>query len=429
MPSAPLRGDALRARFDALDRHLVEHRALWRPRPFAEGLPAWGTDHPDVADWLRAQPPDAVARLDSADGVWLPDDAPRTLRRWHDEAAALAEVGAWPVDPRVAAALDGRPALRVGAGARKWAQVARFCGCCLPADPRASTVLDWCGGKAHLGRTLGLLSDRDVTVVELNEGLRPRALQLAERLDVALTFAHLDARADAARLHLSTSSSVVALHACGGLTNALIAGVRAHPVADLALAPCCFHLQHGPGDALRPLSRRGQQAQLTLDHATLRLATVEEVHATDRQRARRRREDAWRLGLDLLLRAGSGEDRYRPLGPIAPDTLALPFAQFCRTAADEHQLPLPPDWSHEEAERAGERRAADARALSTVRALFRRALELWLVLDRALALDEAGYRVGVATFCDRSITPRNLLIRGVAAGAKHDEMPPEAAPA
>ena len=49
-------------------------------------------------------------------------------------------------------------------------------------------------------------------------------------------------------------------------------------------------------------------------------------------------------------------------------------------------------------------------ALDLVRHRFRRVLELWLVLDRAQYLLEAGYRVGVGTFCARELSPRNLLI-------------------
>ncbi|MNG29795.1 hypothetical protein D3C84_1152830 [compost metagenome] len=50
------------------------------------------------------------------------------------------------------------------------------------------------------------------------------------------------------------------------------------------------------------------------------------------------------------------------------------------------------------------------RNLELLRNLFRRPLELWLVLDRALFLEEQGYRVRPGLFCDYPLTPRNLLI-------------------
>ncbi len=50
------------------------------------------------------------------------------------------------------------------------------------------------------------------------------------------------------------------------------------------------------------------------------------------------------------------------------------------------------------------------RNLELVRGLFRRPLELWLLLDRALFLEEQGYQVRLGTFCAHELTPRNLLL-------------------
>jgi len=45
-----------------------------------------------------------------------------------------------------------------------------------------------------------------------------------------------------------------------------------------------------------------------------------------------------------------------------------------------------------------------------VRGLFRRPLEMWLVLDRALFLQENGYQAQVGRFCETALTPRNLMV-------------------
>lgn len=45
-----------------------------------------------------------------------------------------------------------------------------------------------------------------------------------------------------------------------------------------------------------------------------------------------------------------------------------------------------------------------------VRHVFRRAIEVWLVLDRALYLQQHGYQVSIKTFCEKQLTPRNILI-------------------
>ena len=49
--------------------------------------------------------------------------------------------------------------------------------------------------------------------------------------------------------------------------------------------------------------------------------------------------------------------------------------------------------------------------LDAVRHLFRRPLELFLVLDRAVFLQEQGYAVKLFAFCDYQQTPRNLCLQ------------------
>ena len=50
-----------------------------------------------------------------------------------------------------------------------------------------------------------------------------------------------------------------------------------------------------------------------------------------------------------------------------------------------------------------------------VRGVFRRGIELWVDLDRACYLAEAGWRVQLGTFCSRALTPRNLAITALTA--------------
>ena len=58
----------------------------------------------------------------------------------------------------------------------------------------------------------------------------------------------------------------------------------------------------------------------------------------------------------------------------------------------------------------GEHSFVKYQQIELVRMLFRRALELWLVLDRAMFLEENGYRCDIFEFCESSVSPRNLMI-------------------
>ena len=77
---------------------------------------------------------------------------------------------------------------------------------------------------------------------------------------------------------------------------------------------------------------------------------------------------------------------------------------------DPFGSPAPGDEDWPALEHTGWQRLAEVRNLELVRGLFRRPLELWLLLDRALLLEEQGYRVRLGTFCPSQLTPRNLLL-------------------
>ncbi|MCX7126951.1 MAG: methyltransferase, partial [Aeromonas sp.] len=84
-------------------------------------------------------------------------------------------------------------------------------------------------------------------------------------------------------------------------------------------------------------------------------------------------------------------------------------------AAERKGIVLPAELDYPPLLAQGERRFGGVARMELVRHLFRRPLEIWLALDRALFLQEQGYRVEVGEFCAKPMTPRNILIRAVRA--------------
>src|SRR5690606_15759287 len=211
-----------------------------------------------------------------------------------------------------------------------------------------------------------------------------------------------------AEAQLCPEHSPVALHACGGLHVRLLQLASHKGCAHLAVAPCCYN--RIASDHYQPLSNAARQSQLALSRDDLALPLSETVSAGARVRRPRDPSMGCRLAFDLLQRELRGRDEYLPTPSLPSHWLDKPFAQYCRDLAELRQLPAPAerDWSALEA--AGWQRLAEVRNLELVRNLFRRPLELWLVLDRALFLAENGYRVRVGQFCEYRLTPRNLLL-------------------
>jgi hypothetical protein len=213
--------------------------------------------------------------------------------------------------------------------------------------------------------------------------------------------------ADAALL-LEDQHTPVALHACGDLHVRLIRLASAAGCKQLAIAPCCYN--RTSLGRYSPISSAAERSDLQLSLDDLGLPMSETVTAGARVRRQRDISMARRLGFDLLQRQLRGVDEYLPTPSLASAWLEKPFAEYCQHLADHKELSTigAQDWPALEA--AGWQRLAQVRNLELVRGLFRRPLELWLVLDRALFLQEQDYTVRLGTFCETSLTPRNILL-------------------
>lgn len=397
---------------------LAEGAWLWRPRPFTTQSPPWAEQAPELAAFCLGLDEAQVHALE--EGAPLPDGAPPLLRGWVGRLAALT---ALPTLEAAGGGVDELPAREAWmVPRRKLEQVSRFVGAV--TDPgwheggvRPRAVLDWCGGKGHLGRTLGQRVGVPVVVLEREAGYAKEALSLSRRVGVELNFVAGDAMGEAARAlvaELPKDALVVGLHACGALGERMLT-LSTEAGATIAHSPCCLHKVPGLKEgAWRPMSKAAGAAlarhELTLDHSAMRLATSDEVVARPALRVQRLRENTYRLALDLLLQEASGRPGYTPLGTLPAELLRGGFRDFAVGAAAHLGLSLPP-FDPELALARGAARARASRRLGLVRSLFRRAIEVLVALDRAAYLTEHGYDVDTVHFAPRAVTPRNILIR------------------
>ncbi len=390
MKPGKLSEEALARRFHRLGALLDAHAGLWRPAPFHVPRPAWCAAHADYAAHLLALV-DAEAASLAGDNAALVDLAGRFL----PELLQLHELTALPrlQEPHE---VPEESASRHMPG-RKRAQIGAFAA---GVGPVARPVLEWCAGKGHLGRHLARRWGVPVISLEWDGALCADGERLAG--GVGQTFVQADALA-AASAGLLTGRHALALHACGDLHLALLRGAVAQAAPALDLAPCCYYRIATP-DYL-PLNA---DANLRLSRDELHLAVTETVTAGTRERRERDRAQAWKLAF-LEWRAARGVARDKTFKPAPAAWMADGFAAWIeRLAAREGFASDEADWPAWEA--AGWRRLAEVRRLELARLAFRRPLEIWLALDRALFLARHGYRVRLAEFCGRELTPRNILI-------------------
>ena len=395
-----LTGETLLARFTALDAFLIEHQALWKPRPFTHLSLPWETAYPELASWLRGRSLEDAELVHNHPADLIDAPAP-----FASLAALSAELSAVGELPEHALETPGHR-LNVDVPGRKWQQIEAFASR-LSFASQPTHWLDWCSGKGHLGRRL-LGTGQQLTCIEYDPALVASGQALSQRHHLHALHVEQDVLAADAASVISAQHTPVALHACGDLHVRLMQLASAAGCQQMAIAPCCYNrIDRSEYQALSCASMRSA-LQLSLEDLALPMS--ETVTAGARVRRQRDTSMARRLAFDLLQRQVRGVDEYLPTPSLPSAWLEKTFADYCRDLAALKELSTigTPNWQALEA--AGWQRLAEVRNLELLRGLFRRPLELWLNLDRAIFLAEQGYVVRLGTFCDAPLTPRNFML-------------------
>lgn len=395
-----LTGEDLLARFTALDAFLIEHQALWKPRPFTHLSLPWETAYPELASWLRGRSLEDAERAHNHPADLI--DAPEPFASLAALSIELSAVGELPEH---ALETPGHR-LNVDVPGRKWQQIEAFASR-LSFASQPTHWLDWCSGKGHLGRRL-LGTGQQLTCVEYDPALVASGQALSQRHHLHALHVEQDVLAADAASVISAQHTPVALHACGDLHVRLMQLASAAGCQQMAIAPCCYN--RIDRSEYQALSCAGMRSALQLSLEDLALPMSETVTAGARVRRQRDTSMARRLAFDLLQRQVRGVDEYLPTPSLPSAWLEKTFADYCRDLAALKELSTigTPNWQALEA--AGWQRLAEVRNLELLRGLFRRPLELWLNLDRAIFLAEQGYVVRLGTFCDAPLTPRNFML-------------------
>ncbi len=379
--------------YAALDEMLMRHAPLWRALPFREARPAWCEEWPELAAHLLALENIEVDALAADNGALI-----REMARFLPELAELAGLIALPrVEKDVLPSLGAHFSWEIPG--RKVEQIRAFAAALGPVN---HPVLEWCGGKGHLGRLLGASWGVAVATLERDGALCADGGRLARRAGVGQVFWQQDALGSTA-LAQAAGHHAVALHACGDLHLALVRGARAAGLAALDVAPCCYY--RTTEEPVVVLAGSGFRPQ----REDLRLAVRDTVTASGREVRLRRQEMAWKSAFVHWRSIVSGED-YRTFKPVPDAWLKGRFEDFCRLLAEREHLVAPGSADLARLEALAWQRGREVERLTLLRLAFRRPLETWLALDRALCLAGQGYEVRVAEFCPRHITPRNILI-------------------
>ncbi len=359
-------------------------------------------------DWMTFLLACDDARLDAIetdglDASW-PDDTPKGLLSLVERArtvCAMPAIGASPPGPE-------RTALRRRETPRKRAQVDAFAGVLLPLAAGASRVVDVGSGHGHLTREIAERVERPVIGLERDAALTARARLLSTSHANAPVFAQTDVLLDG--LQLTEKDCVIGLHACGELGDKMVESV-ARTGASLALVGCCLQKQsalsrvplcdaHVHGDKLT-LPRH----LLGLSNLTARDLGVEATRAENLAGRERR------LALHRLLSREVPSLRHgAELDGLNRRAAHRDMTSLVTHAFAVRGLSAPSPACVEEAAAWAHVYHARIRRLAIPRALLARALEVFVLADRARHLSERGYVVTIGCLFPPDVSARNLVL-------------------
>ena len=391
---------SLNARFSELSALLLQTEAYWRPVAFHQPQLPWMAKHSQLVQKLLALSEQQVEHL-ASDHLALTDYLGQDIQA-AKPLLQLSQLDSFThkslpaVNPRFYAGMPGR----------KWQQVNAFAACIEPDD---LPLLEWCAGKSYLGFYLNHLQGNKVAALEWNKDLVEQANQRALRSHCDLCSYQVDVLSPQAEAYLVAKQQVVALHACGELHEQLLKLSVRKKVRQLYLAPCCYHKRSE--SLYQPLSQQAARYSLALNKSELHTAVMETVTAGATVQRQRKQLQIMRLAFDCLQRDLTNSTQFLDLPSLPAHWARASLRDFCLHCAELKQLSIPAtiDWQHYW--QRAEQRFKQVSAMDLVRFLFRRPLEVWLALDRALLLQEQGYQVELATFCPSHVTPRNILIK------------------
>ncbi|USH01533.1 SAM-dependent methyltransferase [Grimontia kaedaensis] len=394
--------NVLTERFTQLDALLSLHKAFWQGVPFdCLDLP-WRKSHPELCEWLDSQ---SLQELET----WKanPTALAKVLNEWLPEADAFVSLSAITQQETEDVSCDSH--WSTGVPGRKWSQVSTFTAA-VPGG-EGERWLEWCAGKGFLGRILAVTKKANVTSLEWQQALCEDGQAYAAQHQLPMQFVQGDAFAKESQQLVEACDHAVALHACGDLHVTLLRHAVVAKPSSVSVSPCCYHLIQDKH--YQPLSSLAKASTLLLSKHDLKLPLQETVTAGQTVRNKRFVEVSFRLGFDALQRSLSESDKYLPVPNVQKSLLNEGFEAFCYWAAEQKSIILPEGICFDDFLLIGETRFHTVEKMETVRTLFRRPLEIWLVLDRALYLTENGYHTDISTFCSRELTPRNLLIHAI----------------
>ena len=282
-------------------------------------------------------------------------------------------------------------------------------------------VVDIGGGVGHLARILAHYYQIPTTSIDQNldfQTIGNHRLQKFRKLSGACEVNFINATLDLEdKTHIlsqeiNCKSFLLGLHTCGALANTLIHSAKKFNSSALFNFGCCYYRMNPKTDLWQSdFYQNNQFPKLNLYGLTLATRS----HAEDDRSTfdTKIRVKMYRNALHLFLLEKYNNKHETDVGECPIQTYWRPFSHYVSMKLNE--LNIQHDYTERDFEdfysRADIQRTLRAIVLcNLIRWQLGRALEIYLLLDRALFLEEHHYQVTLKTYFKESLSPRNIGI-------------------
>lgn len=279
-------------------------------------------------------------------------------------------------------------------------------------------LVDIGGGLGLLAQTLANYYGHQVTSVDLDARMqetgrdRNRKNLRPGRSPVNYVNLKVDAQELRFQELLSANSMTVGLHTCGPLAVDQLRASSQRQVRSVINLGCCYHKIHD--DAYQNISRFAREnAPLYLSQFALPLASRAHKKMSEEDREFKLKVKKFRYSIHFLLHDEYGIPEFLGLGNSPRKLYDGPFSayaleQLARAGiTPKHTVNELDAYFHQSAR---QELIDQMVAAGILRDSMGRLLELYLLLDRAIYLEEEGYEVELLACFDEELSSRNIGI-------------------
>ena len=275
------------------------------------------------------------------------------------------------------------------------------------------TIVDIGGGAGHLSSTLVDDKDRLAYCLDRNDKfqaqgkVRLRKWTPKNLEKISFVNCEFSENTDLECLNSYDNNLVVGLHGCGDLTTNTIKFFQKSESRWLLSVGCCYQNLNGQYNISNFGKNRGIEFSKNALHLAARCHTLYSAEDLDKKFKVRR----FRYALHLYLHDVLGKEEFESIGNTSLSDYegsfseyAIKYAKLKRCLENE----LNEFYNSENTQKLIDH----VIAADLVRELLGRVVESYIVVDRALFLEERGYCAHIVEAFKRDLSPRNLLVNG-----------------